>query len=145
MRVACIVIVLVLGLGVQASTQSVPMLPGDGGDLSTLASAKLDGLVKGGEACGPYFAFSGVPADPTKVGLVTFVFFKDATQEKPVKDIAILQMGSDKIEVHVIAGKKIPAVRVLRSGGPIYPWLEITISPEDFKRAPCLAHSRLTV
>ena len=141
---ACVfVVVLVLALlGGPAvlNAQTSIMTVGSEGKLTSFASAPFVPST-GGEVCGKYFRFSGVPKDPTKFGIVSFVLTFNTKDN--AKNVSIPMMGSNKLEIHLVAGKKVPTAKVLRPGGPIYPWIEISISPEDFSQAPCLVHSKV--
>lgn len=85
-------------------------------------------------ACGKYFQFSGVSKEPGKFGIL-FLIAKDSKG-----DTLILPWASDKFGIRIVAGQEVPRLKILRSGGPIYPWAEISLSKEDYDRAPCLVH-----
>jgi len=128
---------LVLILAGSEMLSSQHHLPGSEATLTTLDPSSQGGPMA---ACGRYFSFSGVPKDPTQVGIVFFIAV--STGEDGLKDYGFEAFGSDKLEVHV-AKQKVPKMKVIRAGGPILPWLEIWVSPEDFEQAPCLAHSKV--
>jgi len=75
------------------------------------------------------------------VGIVTFVFETSGVAGQ--RNLTIPQFGSDKLRIRLVDGMKVPTVTVLRSGGPTYPWVEISISPQDFNQAPCLKYSNI--
>lgn len=111
------------------------------GTLGKLAAYNL-GNMSGDQSCGDYFRFSGVPAEKGKVGVVTFVYVMKDPNER-VTNVTIPLMGSDKLEIHVVPGKNTPTAKMVRTGGPIYPYFVIEISPADFAGAPCLKHSKV--
>ena len=99
----------------------------------------LDRMVKkGGEECGSYFHFTGVPKDPNKFGVLVFAFAPSLYGE--LRDTNISTMATDKFEVQVVPGVgRQPKVRVLpQLNTPVYPWFHILISPYDLSDAPCL-------
>lgn len=119
------------------AAQSSEQLPPEGKlyPLSELGFSPADK-----EACGPYFRFTGVPKDKTKVGTLTFVYgYYDKSKNTDVRGIPL--MGTDKVEVRVVKGTTTPTVQHVRQGGPVYPWFVITLSPQDFTKAPCLVHT----
>ena len=120
--------------------QELAMKAGAKGELKKLSEMKL---ATGPVACGDYFQFSGVPQDPTKVGIITFIF--ESTVTIGVNNVNIPMLGTDKVRKRIINGLKAPTVTVLRAGGPVLPWVEISISPKDLERAPCLEYVNTAV
>ncbi|MEK7147759.1 MAG: hypothetical protein AAB758_00515 [Patescibacteria group bacterium] len=114
--------------------QGSAMHPGAKGEIRKLSEMKL---ATGPVECGDYFRFSGVPQDTTKVGMVTFIF---ESTTNGARNINMPSFGTDKLRVRIVNGLKAPMATVLRAGGPVYPWVEISISPQDLKRAPCLQY-----
>lgn len=106
---------------------------GSTGKLQKFPSSETSG------ACGEYFLFTGVPADQTKVGIITFIF--EFTTEAGERGITIPLFGTDKVRVRVVDKQETPTATVLRTGGPQYPWIEISISRQDYERAPCLQYA----
>ncbi|MBX4181637.1 hypothetical protein KW807_02120 [Candidatus Parcubacteria bacterium] len=121
-----------------------PTLPeGTVAPLEKLSILKLDQLGHT-QPCGEYFRFTGVPTDPTKVGSVLFIFDSNTTKQGG-RDMALPMLGSDKLRIRVVKDMKTPTVNILHRGGPIYPWVEISISPADLEKAPCLKYSKFAV
>ncbi len=83
------------------------------------------------QTCGAYFMFTKA-TQPGSLGVITLV----ATDKGEAK---ILQWATDKFKVTKVDGLKEPQVKILHAGGPVYPWGEITISPQHYAEAPCLA------
>jgi len=137
--VAFALVILVLLVGSAVLLAQTNVVVGEEMQLSPLTSVGFDKLA--GEPCGPYFRFTGVPKEPGKVGIVTLVAI--SVTKDGAKNVTILPWGSDKFQIRIGDGFKVPKLKVLRAGGPVYPWAEIVISPEDLKRAPCLTHSKI--
>ncbi len=135
MRTSALAIVFLITLGVVTDFAQNRSNVGRTGPLRDLSAYGLN--TGQGEQCGKYFRYTAPPdGDREHVGLLLLVF---SQPEKP-NDIVLLPWGTDKFQIRVTEGMKVPTVRILREGGPLYPWAEIIISPEDLKRSPCLSH-----
>ena len=101
-----------------------------------LTSAEKANTATGG--CGDYFVSApGRQPNGDKIAVVTFLF--DTVQKDGQKGVTMPMFAVDKLGLRVIKNLDAPRVKILRAGGPIYPWVEISISPEELKRAPCLS------
>lgn len=112
------------------------------GEVISMKTLNLDKL-SGSENCGVYFSFipATQPSQPGQVGLVTFIYTSTGKDGGVVHSVPMI--GSDKIEVLIVEGKKTPTAKMVRPGGPVYPWFSIEISAEDYGKSPCLKHSKL--
>lgn len=139
MRITAVFVALVLvtlagSVLVGAQTN---MVVGYEAELMKLGAMRLDHR-NVGEPCGPYFRFTGVPREAGKVG--TLVLVASSIGKDGVPEISIPMLGTDKFQLRVVSGLKVPRIKVLRRGGPVLPWVEIMISPADYRQAPCLSH-----
>ncbi len=115
------------------------MRVGTTGKLVSIATTRLD-KVAGIAACGDYLGFTGVPDQTDKVGGVLFASDGAMKRDGEMANF-IFMLGTDKIQTRIVEGLKVPTMTVLRAGGPVYPWIEIRISSQDYERASCLKHT----
>jgi len=90
------------------------------------------------EPCGPYFRFNGVPKGAGKIG--TLVLVASSIGKDGMREALVPMLGTDKFQLRMTTGLKVPRIKILRRGGPVLPWIEISISPADYRQAPCLSH-----
>lgn len=107
---------------------------GEKGELQNLLLLRSDFADM--ENCGKYFRY-GPSSDSQHVGVLFLV--ANVIKSDGTRSTTMVPWGTDKFQTREVKGLKTPVMEVLRVGGPIYPWVEIQISPEDRKLAPCLS------
>ncbi len=129
------------GLKIVEEAQSVPFTPFNIGSETTiqeLRSANMGDLKPGIEACGKYFRYIPHPSgDRNRTGQL---FFVSKPETKDLNQGYIFVLEPDELQVRRNNALKVPKMKVLRSGGPIYPWYEVSISEKEMNEAPCLTH-----
>ncbi|HBD25017.1 MAG: hypothetical protein A2566_01830 [Candidatus Zambryskibacteria bacterium RIFOXYD1_FULL_40_13] len=133
---ACIVVLLLalVVLLAVANAQPSSMVPGYEADLVKLAPLQDNGLVLG---CGEYFRYIDARRGPNEKGMLIFVA---SSVRNGMKMVTTPALGINKFQVLLVKGLAVPRMKVLRPKGPVFPWVEIQISPADYQRAPCLSH-----
>jgi hypothetical protein len=118
--------VLLLSLGLSAQSQMAPGLV-----------AELDKMPSGESPsqCGKYFTYVSL----SRGGVVSFTFH---TLVAGGSTFFSKTLSSDKLEIHIVDDQTTPTIKVVRQAGPV-PWIEISVSPQDFKDSPCLLHSKV--
>ncbi len=135
MRITQFALVFVLTLVVRPAAQTAPsMSPGTKGTLVKLSDNK-EKPVPAIRMCGDYFLDVTPEGSPDGMARVTFAI--DANIDG--KLVTTLQaFAIDKLRVRLDERTKVPTATILRSGGPVYPWTEITLSSDELKRSSCL-------
>ncbi|TSC75682.1 MAG: hypothetical protein G01um101430_176 [Parcubacteria group bacterium Gr01-1014_30] len=140
LSVIALIASLVLGCWVDdisAQTTSAQALQiGIEGQLQDLESYGFGKSTSGSQNCGKYFLYYPPPPSGDKVGLLLLV---SISGEGSNRRVSVVPWGTDKFRIRVVRGLIVPTLKLLRMGGQVYPWAEISISPEDLKLAPCLS------
>ena len=134
MRIAMFVLVAMLGMTLLLNAQGTSITQGMSGKIQKFASATLTNSSSSSN-CGQYFIGTGISKDgPT--GVLGFIFetFDGTGAKRPI----VQYTGVNTVQIHKVPGLTTPVATVLRPKGPVMPWIEISISPEDFAQAPCL-------
>lgn len=106
------------------------MRPGTRG---VLQSFPATGVKFNQVSCGTYFLFAPMGE---KNGTILFMFDHVERTGEVVPEVP--SYGTDKIGYRIVEETKVPEVKMLHDGGPILPWVEITLSSEELARSPCL-------
>lgn len=140
-RLACVFLFLFV-FGEVASAQR-PLVVGSNGQLISFDTLNINLFIKmKTEKCGPYLTFVAPANSPNKVGVLIFGFgFIDSLGQKRLE---IPVLGSEQVLFRRSDTQKVPKARVIKSSGPGH-WVEIIISPEDLKQAPCHTQSFLVL
>ena len=90
--------------------------------------------------CGQYFMYTP-PSDTQHVGVLLIA---SVTQVGGQNNCRFWPWGTDKYEIVLDNAVAIPTTKMLRAGGPVYPWATITMSRKEYVAATaCLSTVRV--
>ena len=88
--------------------------------------------------CGPYFQYVTVAVSGFPPNSFKFVF--DGRDRNGTLFTSIQILPGDKFRVRIVEGLPFPIAVILRTSGPVLPWLEVQMSAKDRAQAMCLDH-----